>query len=46
LGLIDGGSGELRAWCDGVPPAANAAVVEVLRTIVTQALMAVQPRRF
>ena len=46
LGLIDGGSGELRAWCDGVPPAANAAVVEVLRTIVTQALLPVQPRRF
>lgn len=46
LGLIDGGGGELRAWCDGVPPAANAAVVEVLRTIVTQALLPVQPRRF
>eukprot|EP01041_Mallomonas_annulata_P021856 gene21856-42021_t len=31
LGLIDGGNGQLRPWCDGIPPAANAAVVEVLR---------------
>lgn len=46
LGLIDGGSGELRPWCDGVPPAANAAVVEVMRTIVSQALLDGEARRF
>lgn len=46
LGLIDGGSGLLRPWCDGVPPAANAAVVEVMRTIVSQALLPSDPRRF
>ncbi len=46
LGLIDGGSGELRPWCDGIPLAANAAVVEVMRTIVTQALLPTQPRKF
>jgi hypothetical protein len=46
LGLIDGGSGQLRAWCDGIPPAANAAVVEVLRTIVSQALAPKETRPF
>jgi len=38
LGLIDGGNGQLRPWCDGIPPAANAAVVEIMRTIVAQSL--------
>lgn len=46
LGLIDGGGGQLRPWCDGVPPAANAAVVEVLRTIVSQALTPAEQRKF
>lgn len=46
LGLIDGGGGQLRAWCDGVHPAANAAVVEVLRTIVSQALAPAEKRKF
>jgi hypothetical protein len=46
LGLIDGGSGELRAWCDGIPPRANAAVVEVMRTIVSQALAPEATRKF
>lgn len=46
LGLIDGGSGQLRPWCDGIPPAANAAVVEVLRTIVSQALTPKETRKF
>jgi hypothetical protein len=46
LGLIDGGNGQLRPWCDGIPPAANAAVVEVLRTIVTQSLAPGEDRRF
>lgn len=46
LGLIDGGSGELRAWCDGIPPQANAAVVEVMRTIVSQALAPEATRKF
>jgi D-glutamate cyclase len=46
LGLIDGGTGQLRAWCDGVPPRANAAVVEVLRTIVMQALTPKGQRKF
>lgn len=46
LGLIDGGTGQLRAWCDGIPPRANAAVVEVLRTIVMQALTPKGQRKF
>ncbi len=46
LGLIDGGSGELRPWCDGIPPEANAAVVEVMRTIVSQALAPAGVRKF
>jgi hypothetical protein len=46
LGLIDGGSGRLRPWCDGVPPAANAAVVEILRTIVSQTLLPGEDRKF
>jgi len=46
LGLIDGGSGLLRPWCDGVPPSANAAVVEVMRTIVAQSLAPVGNRTF
>ncbi len=46
LGLIDGGSGELRPWCDGIPPEANAAVVDVMRTIVSQALAPAGVRKF
>lgn len=46
LGLIDGGNGELRPWCDGIPPKANAAVVEVMRTIVSQALLPGEDRKF
>jgi hypothetical protein len=46
LGLIDGGNGQLRPWCDGVPPAANAAVVEVMRTIVSQTLLPGEDRKF
>jgi hypothetical protein len=46
LGLIDGGSGLLRPWCDGIPPRANAAVVEVMRTIVAQALAPEETRKF
>jgi hypothetical protein len=46
LGLVDGGNGSLRAWCDGVPPAANAAVVEVMRTIVAQSLAPQETRKF
>jgi hypothetical protein len=46
LGLIDGGSGLLRPWCDGIPPRANAAVVEVLHTIVSQALAPQDTRKF
>jgi hypothetical protein len=46
LGLIDGGTGELRAWCDGIPVEANAAVVEVLRTIVSQTLAPPGVRKF
>jgi hypothetical protein len=46
LGLVDGGNGELRPWCDGIPPAANAAVVEVLRTIVSQSLLPEELRKF
>jgi hypothetical protein len=46
LGLIDGGSGQLRPWCDGIPPAANAAVVEVMRTIVAQSLAPEETRKF
>jgi hypothetical protein len=46
LGLIDGGNGQLRPWCDGIPPAANAAVVEVLRTIVSQSLLPEETRKF
>lgn len=46
LGLIDGGTGKLRPWCDGVPTAANAAVVEVMRTIVSQALLPPDTRKF
>ncbi|ARP80726.1 hypothetical protein CAL12_07675 [Bordetella genomosp. 8] len=46
LGLIDGGSGQLRPWCDGVPPRANAAVVEIMRTIVAQSLAPAGRRAF
>lgn len=46
LGLIDGGNGQLRPWCDGIPPAANAAVVEILRTIVSQSLLPEEKRKF
>jgi hypothetical protein len=46
LGLIDGGTGELRAWCDGIPAEANAAVVQVLRTIVSQTLAPPGIRKF
>ncbi|MDB5947997.1 MAG: hypothetical protein JWQ33_3023 [Ramlibacter sp.] len=46
LGLIDGGSGLLRPWCDGIPPRANAAVVEVMRTIVAQSLAPEEVRKF
>lgn len=43
---IVGGNGELRPWCDGIPPKANAAVVEVMRTIVSQALLPGEDRKF
>jgi hypothetical protein len=46
LGLIDGGSGERRPWCDGIPPRANAAVVEIMRTIVSQTLLPGEDRKF
>ncbi|MDB5954037.1 glutamate cyclase domain-containing protein [Ramlibacter sp.] len=46
LGLVDGGTGTLRAWCDGIPPAANAAVVELMRTIVAQSLAPAATRPF
>jgi len=46
LGLIDGGSGRLRPWCDGVPLEANAAVVEIMHTIVAQSLASATPRAF
>jgi len=46
LGLIDGGSGLPRPWCDGVPPQANAAVVEIMRTIVAQSLAPAGSRAF
>ncbi len=38
LGLIDGGSGKLRPWCDGVPLVGNCAMIEMMHTIVAQSL--------
>lgn len=46
LGLIDGGGGGAIAATDGIPAAASAAVVHVLRTIVEQALMEPRTRPF
>ncbi len=46
LGLIDGGSGKLRPWCDGVPPEANVAIVQAMRTIVAQSLAPASTRKF
>jgi hypothetical protein len=46
LGLIDGGGGGAIAACDGIPAAASAAVVHLLRNIVAQALQAPRPRPF
>jgi hypothetical protein len=46
LGLVDGVNGALRPWCDGIPPEANAAVVEIMRNIVERTLEAAAPREF
>ncbi|OJY38660.1 MAG: hypothetical protein BGP06_09325 [Rhizobiales bacterium 65-9] len=46
LGLVDGANGAGRAWCDGIPPAANAAVVEIMRNIVERSLEAEYVRKF
>jgi hypothetical protein len=46
LGLVDGANGALRPWCDGIPPAANAAVVEIMRNIVERSLEAEYVRQF
>lgn len=46
LGLVDGVNGELRPWCDGIPPEANAAVVQVMLNIVERTLETAAPRHF
>jgi hypothetical protein len=46
LGLIDGGGGGAVAATDGVPAAASAAVVRLLRNVVEQALMEPRSRPF
>jgi hypothetical protein len=46
LGLVDGINGELRPWCDGIPPEANAAVVQVMLNIVERTLETAAPRHF
>lgn len=46
LGLVDGVNGELRPWCDGIPPEANAAVVQVMLNIVERTLETAAPRNF
>ncbi len=46
LGLVDGANGMLRAWCDGIPPEANAAVVTLIRNIVERELEAAYVRKF
>ncbi len=38
LGLVDGANGAARPWCDGIPPNANSAVVEIMRNIVQRTL--------
>lgn len=46
LGLVDGGNGSRRAWCDGIPPEATAAVVTIMRSIVSQTLAPEHVRNF
>jgi len=46
LGLVDGVNGELRPWCDGIPPETNAAIVQVMLNIVERTLEATAPRHF
>ncbi|MFI5012385.1 MAG: glutamate cyclase domain-containing protein [Hyphomicrobiales bacterium] len=46
LGLTDGGGGGVIAACDGIPAAANAALVLVMRTIVEKALEPPRMRKF
>jgi hypothetical protein len=46
LGLVDGVNGELRPWCDGIPPEVNAAVVQVMLNIVERTLETAAPRHF
>ncbi len=46
LGLADGGGGGAIAACDGIPAAANAAIVLLLRTIAERALLPPRTRSF
>ncbi|MFC7399937.1 glutamate cyclase domain-containing protein [Chelatococcus sp. GCM10030263] len=46
VGLVDGGTGQPRAWCDGIPPASNAAMAELMRNIVERTLEETFLRRF
>ena len=46
LGLVDGANGARHAWCDGIPPEATAAVVTIMRAIVTQTLAPEHVRGF
>jgi len=46
LGLADGGGGGTIAACDGIPAAANAAIVLLLRTIAERALLPPRTRGF
>ena len=46
LGLVDGGGGGLIPWCDGIPAAANAAVVTLLANIVDRTLESPRIRTF
>lgn len=46
LGLVDGVNGDLRPWCDGIPPQTNAAIVQIMLTIVERTLEAPAVRHF
>lgn len=46
LGLVDGANGQLRPWCDGIPPETNAAVVEIMHDIVERTLEEPHIRKF
>ena len=46
LGLSDGGTGKVIAWCDGIPGATNAAYVQIMREIVEQAVLPLRERNF